>query len=164
MSNRLRNPEEMAEAAAGRVTLRDLAETLDMTKATVSRALSGKGRVSAATRQRVLQKAAEVGYEANVQAQQLRTQTNNTIAIFSRSLDLGVATMKVELLQRALIGLGYRSISMSATSIGPVKAMLTELPLAELQAFFKDNLGQPSTGMPMRALLQAFADDRGIPV
>ena len=29
----------------------------------------------------------------------------------------------------ALIGLGYRSISMSAAAIGPVKAMLTELPL-----------------------------------
>jgi phosphotransferase system enzyme I (PtsP) len=64
----------------------------------------------------------------------------------------------------ALIGLGYRSISMSAASIGPVKAMLTELPLAELEAFFDDNLAAPAQGLPMRALLQAFADDRGIPL
>ncbi|TIT03543.1 phosphoenolpyruvate--protein phosphotransferase [Mesorhizobium sp.] len=64
----------------------------------------------------------------------------------------------------ALIGLGYRSISMSPASIGPVKAMLTELPLAELQAFFDDNLMAPSQGLPMRALLQAFADDRSIPL
>jgi phosphotransferase system enzyme I (PtsP) len=64
----------------------------------------------------------------------------------------------------ALIGLGYRSISMSPASIGPVKAMLTELPLAELEAFFNDNLMAPSQKVPMRALLQAFADDRSIPL
>jgi phosphotransferase system enzyme I (PtsP) len=64
----------------------------------------------------------------------------------------------------ALIGLGYRSISMSPASIGPVKAMLTELPLSELQAFFDDNLMAPAQGLPMRALLQAFADDRSIPI
>jgi phosphotransferase system enzyme I (PtsP) len=64
----------------------------------------------------------------------------------------------------ALVGLGYRSISMSPASIGPVKAMLTELPLAELQAFFDDNLMAPSQKLPMRALLQAFADDRSIPL
>ncbi|AZN96403.1 phosphoenolpyruvate--protein phosphotransferase [Mesorhizobium sp. M9A.F.Ca.ET.002.03.1.2] len=64
----------------------------------------------------------------------------------------------------ALVGLGYRSISMSPASIGPVKAMLTELPLAELQAFFDDNLMAPAQKSPMRALLQAFADDRSIPL
>jgi phosphotransferase system enzyme I (PtsP) len=64
----------------------------------------------------------------------------------------------------ALIGLGYRSISMSPASIGPVKAMLTELPLEELQRFFTDNLSAPANGLPMRALLQAFADDRSIPL
>lgn len=64
----------------------------------------------------------------------------------------------------ALIGLGYRSISMSPASIGPVKAMLTELPLEELKRFFADNLSAPANGLPMRALLQAFADDRNIPL
>ena len=64
----------------------------------------------------------------------------------------------------ALVGLGYRSISMSAAAIGPVKAMLAELPLQEIEAFFADNLQAPSQGLPMRALLQAFADDRGIPL
>ena len=64
----------------------------------------------------------------------------------------------------ALIGLGFRSISMSPASIGPVKAMLTELPLQELEGFFKDNLMAPAQGLPMRALLQAFADDRSIPL
>ncbi|MEJ6785035.1 phosphoenolpyruvate--protein phosphotransferase [Aminobacter sp. Piv2-1] len=64
----------------------------------------------------------------------------------------------------ALIGLGYRSISMSPASIGPVKAMLTELPLGELKSFLDDNLSGPAASLPMRALLQAFADDRSIPL
>jgi len=64
----------------------------------------------------------------------------------------------------ALLGLGYRSISMSPASIGPVKAMLTELPLGELAAFLDDNLAGPAARLPMRALLQAFADDRSIPL
>ena len=64
----------------------------------------------------------------------------------------------------ALIGIGYRSISMSPASIGPVKAMLVELPIDELTAFFDDNLAGHSARLPMRALLQAFADDRGIPL
>ncbi|MET3662555.1 phosphoenolpyruvate--protein phosphotransferase [Aquamicrobium ahrensii] len=63
-----------------------------------------------------------------------------------------------------LIGLGFRSISMSPASIGPVKAMLAELPVAELEAFFADNLSAPANDIPMRALLQAFADDHSIPL
>lgn len=64
----------------------------------------------------------------------------------------------------ALIGLGFRSISMSPASIGPVKAMLTELPVGELTTFFDENLAANAANLPMRALLQAFADDRGIPL
>ncbi|WP_429094762.1 phosphoenolpyruvate--protein phosphotransferase [Aminobacter sp. BE322] len=64
----------------------------------------------------------------------------------------------------ALIGVGYRSISMSPASIGPVKAMLTELPVGELKSFLDDNLSGPAASLPMRALLQAFADDRSIPL
>jgi phosphotransferase system enzyme I (PtsP) len=64
----------------------------------------------------------------------------------------------------ALIGLGYRAISMSPASIGPVKAMLAELPVEELTKFFAENLAGDAANLPMRALLQAFADDRGIPL
>jgi phosphotransferase system enzyme I (PtsP) len=64
----------------------------------------------------------------------------------------------------ALIGLGYRSISMSSASIGPVKAMLAELPVRALASFIDENLAGTSARLPMRALLQTFADDRGIPL
>ena len=49
----------------------------------------------------------------------------------------------------ALIGLGFRSISMSPASIGPVKAMLAELPVGELEVFFEENLAGIAQ-LPMR--------------
>ena len=64
----------------------------------------------------------------------------------------------------ALIGVGFRSISMSPASIGPVKAMLSELPVETLTAFINENLAGASAELPMRALLQAFASDYGVPL
>jgi phosphotransferase system enzyme I (PtsP) len=64
----------------------------------------------------------------------------------------------------ALIGLGYRSISMSPASIGPVKAMLTELPLAALTSLLEDALAQPNAIRNVRSDLRAFAEQNGIPL
>jgi phosphotransferase system enzyme I (PtsP) len=63
-----------------------------------------------------------------------------------------------------LIGLGYRSISMSPASIGPVKAMLTELPLAKLEVFLADMLARPGVGRNTRHDLTAFAHEHDIPL
>ncbi len=55
-----------------KITIYDIAERAACSAVTVHRALSGKGRISAATKQRVLQVAAELGYKANPAAQGLR--------------------------------------------------------------------------------------------
>jgi phosphotransferase system enzyme I (PtsP) len=64
----------------------------------------------------------------------------------------------------ALVGLGYRSISMSPAAIGPVKAMLAELPLEKLEAFLTEELTRPGAGRNTRKELLAFANDYGIPL
>jgi phosphotransferase system enzyme I (PtsP) len=64
----------------------------------------------------------------------------------------------------ALIGLGYRSISMSAASIGPVKAMLTELPVNELEQLLSVALATGGALRNARADLAAFAARHGIPL
>jgi len=64
----------------------------------------------------------------------------------------------------ALIGLGFRSISMSAAAIGPVKAMLRDLPVGELEAVLDEQLASKSVGASVRNLLQAFADKHGVPL
>ena len=64
----------------------------------------------------------------------------------------------------ALIGIGYKAISMSPAAVGPVKAMLAELPHAALKAFLDDALARPARGRNMRRELQSFADAYSVPI
>ncbi|MEM4724003.1 MAG: ADP-ribosylglycohydrolase family protein [Candidatus Hadarchaeum sp.] len=53
------------------ITLKDIAETAGVSVATVSNAISGKGRISEATRQRIIALAEEMNYTPNKSAQSL---------------------------------------------------------------------------------------------
>jgi phosphotransferase system enzyme I (PtsP) len=64
----------------------------------------------------------------------------------------------------ALIGLGYRSLSMSPAAIGPVKAMLLEMNVAELSALIREELKNAGGGETLRPKLAHFAETHGIPV
>ena len=64
----------------------------------------------------------------------------------------------------ALIGLGYRSISMSPAAIGPVKAMLCELPVEALQARLAVVLESDAGTGDVRGMLTGFAAEHGIPL
>jgi DNA-binding LacI/PurR family transcriptional regulator len=74
-----------------------------MHKSSVSVAFSGKGNLSAATRERVLAKAREMGYEPHPLAQRLaHGGASNSVYIFTGSVDAGLATEKILLIQNAL--------------------------------------------------------------
>ncbi len=62
-----------------------------------------------------------------------------------------------------LMALGYRSLSMSPSAIGPVKSMLLALNIERLSKRVLSQLKEPSTGQTMRELLSDFADEYGIP-
>lgn len=64
----------------------------------------------------------------------------------------------------ALVGIGYRSISMSAAAIGPVKAMLADLPLAPLRAMLDEMLAKHDSRADVRAALKAFAKEHEVPL
>ena len=84
-------------------TIDDLAGRLGIAKSTVSKALSGKGTISAGTRDRVRHAARELGYEPNPVAQRLaKGGRNPQVYLFSGTLDLGLATQKIRLVQQAL--------------------------------------------------------------
>ncbi|MES2465215.1 MAG: LacI family DNA-binding transcriptional regulator, partial [Armatimonadota bacterium] len=75
------------------ITIRDLAGALGMPKSTVSTALSGKGTLSTATRQKVLTAAAELGYRPNALAQRLaQGQSHAVVCLVSGPLDIGLGT------------------------------------------------------------------------
>ncbi len=64
----------------------------------------------------------------------------------------------------ALIGLGYRAFSMSAASIGPVKAMLRGLDVARLRHRLEMILAAPEAAASLRPQLSALAAELKTPV
>ena len=62
----------------------------------------------------------------------------------------------------ALLAVGVRSLSMSPGAIGPVKAMIRSLDLAEATGFMGSALSQPDR--PMRETLRLFAADHAIEI
>lgn len=57
----------------------------------------------------------------------------------------------------ALLGLGFRSISMAPAAIGPVKSMLLSLDVARLQAVLLPALEANGASLPVRDILTTFA-------
>ena len=64
----------------------------------------------------------------------------------------------------ALIGLGYRALSMSPASIGPVKAALIDADAAELADFIRPLVARADGAATLRGEIAAFAAKRGLQV
>ncbi|MFN3634719.1 MAG: phosphoenolpyruvate--protein phosphotransferase [Rhizobium rhizophilum] len=64
----------------------------------------------------------------------------------------------------ALLGIGFRSISMSPTAIGPVKAMLLGLDVGRLSEVLTAALDDDTPGVSVRELLIRHAEENTIPV
>ena len=61
-----------------------------------------------------------------------------------------------------LIALGYRSLSLSATAHGPVKAMILDLDARKAEATIKPLLDSPSGSVSIRDKLTKFAEAEGL--
>jgi phosphotransferase system enzyme I (PtsP) len=64
----------------------------------------------------------------------------------------------------ALIGIGYRTLSMSPAAIGPVKAMILALELEPMRDHLLEIVDKGLTGSDVRTELRAWADSHRIPV
>ena len=64
----------------------------------------------------------------------------------------------------ALLGIGFRSVSMSPTSIGPVKAMLLGLDVDQLSQLLDLAIDDPKPSSSIRAILTQFAQAHNIPL
>ncbi|MDR0253009.1 MAG: phosphoenolpyruvate--protein phosphotransferase, partial [Brucellaceae bacterium] len=63
-----------------------------------------------------------------------------------------------------LVGLGFRSISMSAAAIGPVKNMLLSLDATALKKMLNELVHRPDANGSIRENLVRFATEQGIPL
>ncbi|MGC6429876.1 MAG: LacI family DNA-binding transcriptional regulator [Jejuia sp.] len=66
---------------SGKVTIHDISKALNIDSSTVSRALNDSPRVSGKTKERILAKASELGYQRNSLASNLRTNKTFTIGV-----------------------------------------------------------------------------------
>jgi phosphotransferase system enzyme I (PtsP) len=62
----------------------------------------------------------------------------------------------------ALIALGYRSLSLSATGHGPVKAMILDLDAKKAEAVIMPLLDAPAGSVAIRKKLTEFAEAEGL--
>ena len=91
-----------AEGNGGKITISDVAEALGVSKTTVSRAISGKGRIGEETRDRVMKYIKEHGYKPNVIAKGLaQSKTYNIGWVIPGNYDL----VDLPFFQRCLKGI-----------------------------------------------------------
>jgi phosphotransferase system enzyme I (PtsP) len=64
----------------------------------------------------------------------------------------------------ALIGIGYRGLSMTPSSIGPVKAMVLALNVAELRSLMEELLARRDGASSLREELRRYAEAKGVPL
>ncbi|MDW8106689.1 MAG: LacI family DNA-binding transcriptional regulator [Armatimonadota bacterium] len=84
MRKRLRNPltaMAMQQVEPKRLTIREVAQVLGVSTATVSRAIHGRGRISPQTRARILAQLEQLGYTPNLHAQSLARQRSMAVAL-----------------------------------------------------------------------------------
>lgn len=110
------------------VTLKQVAETAQVSRAAASFALSGKPGVSEATRQRVLQIASELGYSPNQTAQNLRSSRTGIIAVY---LPENVSTLSYYM--EATFGI-VDEAELSNLTVTLVPHTSTDAPIARLNA------------------------------
>ena len=94
----------------------------------------------------------------------LRFLRRVTRATEGREVELGVCGemggRRLEAL--ALLGLGFRRLSITPAAVGPIKELVRKVDLAEITEFINASLNSPNPDF--RARLQAWAEERGIEI
>jgi LacI family transcriptional regulator len=98
------------------VTIYDIARATGLAKSTVANALSGKGTVSEATRQRILQCAREMGYRPNVLARSFYNHKTLTIALILPTITNPFYPEIVEAIERTASERDYQTLFCSTYS------------------------------------------------
>lgn len=140
------------------LTLRDVSEASGVSEMTVSRVLRNRGDVSAATRQKVLEAAKQLGYVPNKIAGALASQRVNLVAVIIPSL----SNMVFPEVLSAISGV------LEKTELQPVVGVTDYLPEKEERVLFEMLSWRPSgviiAGLERSDASQAMLKASGIPV
>jgi DNA-binding LacI/PurR family transcriptional regulator len=108
------------------MTIDEFARAVGVSTTTVSRTLSGRGRISPATRQRILEKMRDLGYTPNVTAQRLAKGRTHTILLDCGTGSVFADVFMMELvrgIQKALERRGY-GLLLNAPDGDPLRAVI----------------------------------------
>ncbi|MGD9914232.1 MAG: LacI family DNA-binding transcriptional regulator [Rhizobiaceae bacterium] len=93
---------------SGSARMRDVAKRAGVSTMTVSRALNSSGKVSDATRERVLQAVREIGYLPNHLASSLSSNRSTTIGLIVPSIDNSIYTQTIKGLSDVIRRSGFQ--------------------------------------------------------
>lgn len=140
------------------LTLRDVSEASGVSEMTVSRVLRNRGDVSAATREKVLEAAKQLGYVPNKIAGALASQRVNLVAVIIPSLSNMVFPEVLSAISAVL----------ETTDLQPVVGVTDYLPEKEERVLFEMLSWRPSgviiAGLERSDASQAMLKASGIPV
>jgi len=91
-------------------TIHDIAKALGIDSSTVSRALNDSPRVTKATKVKVLEKAAELGYRRNMLASNLRKNVSNTIGVVVPRVSRHFFSSAIQGIEETAYSAGYNVI------------------------------------------------------
>lgn len=142
-----------------KLTISDIAEILGVSKTTVSRSISGKGRISEETKQRVLQFIKENDYKPNVVAKGLaQSKTFNICVVYP----MDCATNELPFFQKCLIGIVQRA---AKEQYDILIAMVSNTDISQLRRIVENH--KVDGAIIMRTLTEdasvRFLKENGIP-
>jgi DNA-binding LacI/PurR family transcriptional regulator len=108
----------------------DVARLAGVSKATASRALSGRGHVAEQTRLRVVQAASEIGYIASPDAASLVTGRTKNVGVVIPFVNSWFFGEMLEGIERTLLGAGYDLTLYNLPVSGPSRARVFDFFLA----------------------------------
>ena len=105
------------------VTSRNVARAAGVSQATVSRVLQGSEKVSAATRERVLEAVISTGYSPNILARAMKTRRTGTIGVVVARITNPFYPEVLEALSVELAAAGQRMVLWTSEGPGDVSAL-----------------------------------------
>jgi LacI family transcriptional regulator len=117
---------------AARATIDDVASAAGVSKATVSRALSGAAYVRAETRERVLAAADALGFRPSPTAQSLTTGRSMMIGIIVSDLEIPFFTTVARGIQNVASGRGYLTLVGNSDESGKTEDELVDAFIARM--------------------------------
>lgn len=141
-------------------TLKDIAQQLGLSIATVSRALQDSYEIGEATKKRVLQLAKELNYQPNPYASSLRRRVSKTIAVVLPEVADSFFSLAINGIESVALEKGYHVlIYLTHESLQREKAILAEFKSGRVDGILISVSEETATGGHIREIMEA-----GIPV